>query len=185
MSILSGSIASGTVTAKVTIAEGIAALTKVFGNYLSGQSSSLTVKGVSGSGPQDWPVTNANLMSTLALVLDPYLNISLYQTVVTEVNDVYNTREIRYFEDNVPLALLVNGTKFDTYNYSFYSEYVCQCGFDNPADQADFTKKKKKNHIRGWSTNYSTSQTNTTTTAPSTSVTVTSLITYYIRMEIY
>jgi hypothetical protein len=35
-----------------TSAEGIAALTKVFGNYLSGQSSSLTVKGVSGSGPQ-------------------------------------------------------------------------------------------------------------------------------------
>jgi hypothetical protein len=70
-----------------TSAEGIAALTKVFGNYLSGQSSSLTVKGVSGSGPQgevNWlnaafqaltienvilpgPTTNMTLISSISL----------------------------------------------------------------------------------------------------------------------
>jgi hypothetical protein len=80
-----------------TSAEGIAALTKVFGNYLSGQSSSLTVKGVSGSGPQgevNWLNAAFKALTIENVILPgPTSNLTLISSISMEDMQIDFTKD--------------------------------------------------------------------------------------------
>jgi hypothetical protein len=145
---------------------------------------------------QGWPVTNVDIMSAYPLLMDPFIKVSLYQTVVTQVNGAYTTGEMSYFEDNVPLTLLLGGTAPVPFPNMAYSDYTCQCGMDNIVPETSFTNQTtcvdgtpvvyrnntvvtpENNAVNSTDLSNTTSTANVTTTTilPSTSVTLTSII---------
>jgi hypothetical protein len=148
---------------------------------------------------QGWPVTNVDIMSAYPLLMDPFIKVSLYQTVVTQVNGAYTTGEMSYFEDNVPLTLLLGGTAPVPFPNMAYSDYTCQCGSDNIVPETSFTNQTTCvdgtpvvyrnntvvtptataaaiNTTTVLNSTESSNQANTTSTSSSASVTVTSLV---------
>jgi hypothetical protein len=75
-----------------------------------------------------WPITGIDLFAALPIAEDPYAIISLTQTVVTLVDNIYNTGEIAYTESGVPLTLTVLGSPLiDFSDNPVYWDYDCQC----------------------------------------------------------
>ncbi|KAI8875227.1 hypothetical protein K501DRAFT_203069, partial [Backusella circina FSU 941] len=75
-----------------------------------------------------WPITGIDLFAAIPIAEDPYAIIGLTQTVVTLVDNVYNTGEISYNEVGVPLVLTVGGAPLiDFSDNPPYWDYDCQC----------------------------------------------------------